>query len=335
MASEADRAFLAFQADGDSRDLATVFDSVAPELYQFACHLSGDPNTAEDLLQEAFLTAIEKRGDYEPRAGVAAWLNGVLANRAHEQRRRMRRKLDPDRLHRLQEGEDPMDASERAELTESVTAAIAELPEQYAVVLRLYLQQGLAAAEIASALDRPGGTVRTQIVRGLEALRKALPIGLAGVVGVASRASLEAQSVAVLGRVREQVLSRVGVNTGGVVTASTLFGVLSMKKVLSFAAALFVVLGSVVWWDFANASDLQDTRKSESLVVSGDQGAAEQSNAKQLERQPVDTSRDREQPAADVHGVVTGAAGPDRGRDGVCPAVAAGPRAHASSAAGL
>ena len=54
--------------------------------------------------------------------------------------------------------------------------SIARLPKPYQPVLHLHLGHGLSAQDIALALGRPPGTVRTQLVRGMELLRKSSQI---------------------------------------------------------------------------------------------------------------------------------------------------------------
>ena len=57
--------------------------------------------------------------------------------------------------------------------------ALLELPALYRDVLQAHLYDGKRAVEIAREFERAPGTVRLQILRGLELLRRALPPGLA------------------------------------------------------------------------------------------------------------------------------------------------------------
>lgn len=62
--TRAERHFARFRQSEDPRDLAAVFDLTAPELMRVAVYLVRDEQTAEDLLQETFLTAIERRESF-------------------------------------------------------------------------------------------------------------------------------------------------------------------------------------------------------------------------------------------------------------------------------
>ena len=143
-----------------------------------ALHLVGDAATADDLVQSTFLAAIEAASSFDAERDVVPWLIGILRNQALMAQRRQRRRPDPQRLLESRpEDLDPVRRAEDREFDALVDEAVGTLTPAYRPVLELYLKHGLSAAEIASALDRPAGTVRTQIVRGLERLRELLPVG--------------------------------------------------------------------------------------------------------------------------------------------------------------
>jgi hypothetical protein len=116
------------------------------------------------------------------------WLLGILARKAAEERRRARRSIEPDRLE-AREAEDPARGIESLEVSVAVASAIERTPAPYREVLEAHLKDGKSAQEIALALGRAPGTVRVQIHRGLEMVRRALPAGLAvgGLIGLAPR----------------------------------------------------------------------------------------------------------------------------------------------------
>ena len=169
-----DRAFRKFQASGDSKALAYVFDATALELQRLARFLAGPEASAEDLLQATYLTAIEARQRFDATQRVLPWLIGILVNHAREARRRSQRVIDPQRV-RAEVALDPSDEASALELSNTLEQAISRLPEAQRSVLRLYLQHGLEPAEIARSLERPPGTVRAQLSRGLKQLRHLLP----------------------------------------------------------------------------------------------------------------------------------------------------------------
>ncbi|MBX3461554.1 MAG: sigma-70 family RNA polymerase sigma factor [Planctomycetes bacterium] len=175
-------AFRRFQRHREPRALALVFDRTAADLLALARHLAPPGTEAEDLVQATFVTAIEAAATHRPGERVLPWLCGILANHARAARRQGRRQPDPTRLQ--QPVGDPAAAAAAAELHAELAAAIDRLPDAYRPVLRLVLAHGLQAHEVARALDRPAGTVRAQVARGLDRLRRSLPASLAGSAAV-------------------------------------------------------------------------------------------------------------------------------------------------------
>ncbi len=242
--SPADLAFVRFQTTGRSDALAEVFDLTAADLLRVAAHLAADAHAAEDLVQETFLAAIESRATFTAGEDVAAWLAGILRNRA---RRRWRAQAQSvagaaEATASRSITSDPAAKVLELELTAEVDAAVQQLPETYRPVLRLHLRHGLNSAEIALALDRPAGSVRTQLGRGLARLRARLPRGLAiGAVVLACAprglAALRETVVHAAARIAAPAATPVAVATLALALA------LTMKKItLSAAAAALVIL---------------------------------------------------------------------------------------------
>ena len=234
--SPIDHAFLRFQSSGNPKDLAEVFDATSSTLLEAAHHLSGDLATAEDLVQATFLSAIECKENYQPKAPVISWLFGVLVNQIKKHRRKQDRFLDPNRLRQEKMVSDPLNEMQGTELTNLVSLAIDKLPETYQPVLRLYLCSENSAREIAIGLKRPVKTVRMQITRGLEMLRKALPQSIiAGTVVLTT-------PVQGLSAMREAVLSKATAVAAKSSTSSSVFGLSNKAVLLSGIGTLAVAL---------------------------------------------------------------------------------------------
>ena len=155
-------------------DVAALFVAVSPKLLRIALRLSGNSDDAEDVIQQTFLTALEKRSQFESGRSVEAWLVGIMVKHHLYSRRRESRRVDPHRV----EGSFAAPAGEVASLRERatlLTRAVGQLAEPYRHVVELFFLEGLDQAEIAERVSRPKSTVSTQINRGLERLRKRLP----------------------------------------------------------------------------------------------------------------------------------------------------------------
>jgi len=241
-----DRLFARFRSHGDVQALGQVFDATAPELLRVAASLVRDANEADDLLQQTFLTAIERCERYDGARRLVPWLLGILAHHARESRRREGRALDPVRL-----GEPPVahpvQRAAALELEDELDRALGKLSTRERFVLEAHLRLGKTAPEIASEIGAAPGAVRMQIHRGLEHLRRALPAGLAA--GVAGSA-LGAQGTAA---VRESVLragreaaARLAPGAGSALGTAGTAGTLMHTKLI--LAGILVALAAGMWW---------------------------------------------------------------------------------------
>ena len=161
------------------------YDQHARTLLRFCARRVG-PETAEDVVAATFLTAFERRMDFDPsRSDVLPWLYGIAVNHLRRHRR------DEIRAYRAlaRAGVDPLfnaagildshdqRAGERADArvrSRAVAAVLASLPRRQRDVLLLTAVAELDYAEVAAALNIPIGTVRSALHRARHKLRAAL-----------------------------------------------------------------------------------------------------------------------------------------------------------------
>jgi RNA polymerase sigma-70 factor (ECF subfamily) len=165
-----------------------------PRLYLLAYRLTGDRETAEDVVQETFLAAFRSIEKVDPRPSLSPWLNTIVLRTAGRAASRARSRagssldqatFDPvagtaashgigENLMDIDPGTDPYAAAEAAELRRDLAAALVGLPFKYraAVVLRHVI--GLDYAEAARELDLPLNTFKSHLLRGTKLLRETL-----------------------------------------------------------------------------------------------------------------------------------------------------------------
>jgi len=233
-----------FALRGDVAALAEVFDRTAPELRNLARRLVGDAHAAEDLVQETFLTAIQRPASFDPQRKLGPWLVGILVNRAREVRRQEARVIEPERLDA--QGVSPPDVeAARREHQDAVNAAVRELPASLRVVVEAKLA-GTDSRSLATQLGISYGAVRVRLSRGLARLRRVLPAGLASLFAMVF---LHSQGLA---RVRVRVLESAAQHplahgAGGLVSGLGIGSVILMKKLVAVAGVLLVAFAGVLF----------------------------------------------------------------------------------------
>lgn len=138
------------------------------QAYRAALLVTGDAAAAEDIAQEAFLSALRALPRFDVRRPLRPWLHRIVVNRAIDfsRARALRNEVGADCA-----GESAATASDdRRALDEDVVAALSVLSaEQRAVVVLRYLLE-FTPGEIGKILDLPRGTVNSRLRRGLDAL---------------------------------------------------------------------------------------------------------------------------------------------------------------------
>ena len=155
-------------------------------VYAQAYHMMGEPDSAEDATQVAFISAYRKLSSY--RGGsFRAWLLRIVTNACYDElRRRQRRPTTP--LEPLDEDneeiesprwlEDPSESPEesvaRAELSDAIRRCLEALPDDFRAVVVLVDIQGFDYREVAEVIGKPVGTVKSRLSRSRVRLRNCL-----------------------------------------------------------------------------------------------------------------------------------------------------------------
>ena len=168
-------------AGGDTEAFERLVETYENKIYTLALRMSGSPDDAGDIAQEAFLAAWRGLPAFRGEAGFATWLYRLASNAAIDYLRRQRKQrgelsLDDEELglDAVDAGPGPQDAAEGEEVRSAVAAGLGALSEGHRQVLVLRELQGLSYEEIAAVLAVDLGTVKSRISRARSALRKIL-----------------------------------------------------------------------------------------------------------------------------------------------------------------
>ncbi len=170
-------------AGGDVEAYGKLVHRYRGRLYNFVFRFVGDPETAEDIVQETFLRAFRKRTEYKAIANFSTWLFTIAGNLAKsELRRRKRWRLfSVDRDEESDTGLDLPDESFRPDtVTESsitdvqIQRAIDTLSDNYRQVVLLRDVDGLSYQEVSEIVNCPVGTVKSRVSRARMKLQQKL-----------------------------------------------------------------------------------------------------------------------------------------------------------------
>ncbi len=164
--------------NGDLEALCGLYDRYRHMVYRTALAITGDPETAADLLQDVFLRLHRFIHRVDPQRPLKPWLYRMTANMSYtwiKRRHRWHRMLQEmaTRLSR-ETRESPHQLAEQSEEWKEVQSALDAISPEKRVVVVLYYLNDLSVQEIAEALDLPIGTVKSRLHYGRLALKRCL-----------------------------------------------------------------------------------------------------------------------------------------------------------------
>jgi RNA polymerase sigma-70 factor (ECF subfamily) len=181
MQERSDEQLMAAVMAGDQVALAAlVTRHHAPLLGYLYRLVGGDRQLSEDLVQETLLHVLRQR-TYQATRPFKPWLYMIATNLARDYFKSAavrQRWLSGDEeealLHLYDSAPGPEERALAAEQGSEVRAALAQLREEYRVVLLLRFYQGFSLQEIAETLHIPLGTVKSRLSVGVHRLRSLL-----------------------------------------------------------------------------------------------------------------------------------------------------------------
>jgi RNA polymerase sigma-70 factor (ECF subfamily) len=157
-----------------------------------AFRLIGAKEDAEEVVQDAFVRAFRNLGEFRGDAKFATWFYRIVYNLCMTRLRQRRTAPDmvnmdtvEERILADEEGLAVHERIDRADFQTLVQKEIQDLPDRYKSAITLFYVQEMNYEEIAQVLGKPLGTVKTDLFRGRNILRRRVLGELHGKVNVA------------------------------------------------------------------------------------------------------------------------------------------------------
>lgn len=165
-------------ARGDEGALEAVYDRLGGIVYGLAVRSLGDPELAEECMQDVFASVWRTAARFDrSRGSLGTWVVALARNRIIDAARaRARRPLqggEPVESTAVSD-DDPAALVEQLDRAERVARAMASLPPAQLDAIRLSYFHGLTQQEIAVRLQIPLGTVKSRMRLGLDRLAERL-----------------------------------------------------------------------------------------------------------------------------------------------------------------
>jgi RNA polymerase sigma-70 factor (ECF subfamily) len=171
---------------GDRAEFARMVDRYSTPIYRLGLRMLGNPQDAEDVLQNTFLNALTHLPAFEGRSSLSTWLYRIAANEALMLLRRKKPEVNLEDVEADESAEDlkpahfvdwsalPEEELLSGEGKSFLDQAIQNLPESMRIVFLLRDIEGLSIKETADALNLTETNVKTRLLRARMFLREKL-----------------------------------------------------------------------------------------------------------------------------------------------------------------
>jgi RNA polymerase sigma-70 factor (ECF subfamily) len=178
--------------EGSASALRLIVRRHNQRLYRVARAIVRDDTEAEDVMQEAYLSAFRHLAQFHADASLATWLTRIVVNKATDRRQRAGIMLPLDALDKFERSDvaamphlasecDPERTTARSQVRDLLESAIDNLPEPFRVVFVMRMVEQLDVRETAYSLGIPEETVKTRLHRAKKLMREQLQTTLASV----------------------------------------------------------------------------------------------------------------------------------------------------------
>jgi RNA polymerase sigma-70 factor (ECF subfamily) len=159
---------------GDPSAERAMYDAHVDRVYRLVYRMVGDADTASDCVQDTFIKAFDRLGDFRRESALGSWIGAIAVSVALNALRTRKR---------LASRHVPIDFAEEAgasghlgepDLRSGMHRAIDALPDGYRTVFVMHDIEGYTHEEIGRTLSITSGTSKAQLFRARARLRQAL-----------------------------------------------------------------------------------------------------------------------------------------------------------------
>lgn len=177
-----ERALARAFAAGEKAAVETVYRTCLPSVFAYVAARLGSRVEAEDVVQDAFLTALKSARNFDGRSTLLTWITGIARNKARERVRAAvmaRRRAAPAEaaaraLLNLEDSALPEAALQAVETAAIVADALALLPERHRRALQWKYVDGLSLADIGRREGASAKAAESAVVRARRAFVRAV-----------------------------------------------------------------------------------------------------------------------------------------------------------------
>lgn len=164
-------------AAGDKASAELLIKGHQSSLYAYILRLSGRPELAEDIVQDAFVRVLTNLDRFDPRFRFSTWLFTIAKRLLVNASQKHRPVYDSELVGVWRGSEDEpsrpaIDQEDLDNAREAIDHALSELSEEQRQIILLFHQQEWPISQIAEHMKMPEGTIKSHLHRGRKKMRR-------------------------------------------------------------------------------------------------------------------------------------------------------------------
>ncbi|KXX68877.1 RNA polymerase sigma factor [Flammeovirga sp. SJP92] len=166
--------------EGDRKAQFELYQQYSKAMYNICVRIINNLEEAEDILQEAFLSAFRNLDQFKGTSSFGSWLKRIVVNHSINHVKKRRLELVEMEEGRIPDREDN-DGDQDIDLImniDRIREAIQLLPDGYRIVFSLYLLEGYDHKEISQILNISESASKSQYSRAKKKLKDILKVSL-------------------------------------------------------------------------------------------------------------------------------------------------------------
>jgi RNA polymerase sigma factor (sigma-70 family) len=160
---------------GDRNAQFRIYKLYYKAMYNTSLRIVNDTMEAEDVMQDAFLQAFQRIDSYTGQGSFGSWLKRIVTNKSLDaiRKRKIQVSIEDEKIDFPDIAEENREEEIQLQVAE-VKAAIAELPEEYRLIVTLFLVEEYTHEEISEMLGITNNLSRTRLVRAKQKIQHIL-----------------------------------------------------------------------------------------------------------------------------------------------------------------
>ena len=161
---------------GSTKAQFEIYKLYYKAMYNTSLRLLNDRMEAEDVMQEAFLSAFKNIESYKEEVSFGAWLRKIVINRSLDVLKKRKVQFEPidERKSAIAEEQESFTFEDAVQKVAEIKQIVDEMPDNYRILITLYLFEGYDHDEIAQILGMSNAAVRTGYSRARKKLTELL-----------------------------------------------------------------------------------------------------------------------------------------------------------------